>query len=129
MSTTTAYADTGGYRLKSDLARVCLPAPHAHDQRNLAWANSICLLFLIIGLAGVRPTPPQPIPVKPLEEPAPVVIEAVPPPPVVNDLKPEVQPLEKQEDAPRPVVVVVPASPGIKFSVPTVGGILVAPKQ
>jgi protein TonB len=122
-------AGAGGYRLKSDLARVCLPAPHVHDQRNLAWANSICLLFLIIGLAGFRAAPPPIIQVKPLEEPAPVVIEQVQPAPQINELKQDEQPLEKQDAAPHPVVVVIPQSPDIKFSVPTPGGVLVAPIQ
>jgi hypothetical protein len=53
----------GGRQLKSELARICLPAPHAHAERNLAWTNSICLLFLIIGwLASVRPRRPCPSP-------------------------------------------------------------------
>ena len=129
MSPIIANADAGGYRLKSDLARVCLPAPQAHIQRNLAWTNSICLLFLIIGLAGFRAAPPPPIRVKPLEEPAPVVIEQVQPPPQVTELKPDEQPLEKADSAPAPVVVVIPESPGIKFAVPTPGGVLVAPMQ
>jgi protein TonB len=129
MNAINAHADSGGYRLKSDLARVCLPAPHAHGQRNLAWTNSICLLFLIIGLAGFRAAPPPPIRVKPLEEPAPVVIEQVQPPPQITELKQDEQAPEKQDSTPSPVVVVIPESPAIRFAVPTPGGVLVAPMQ
>jgi TonB family protein len=131
MNTINQYAVAGadGYQLKSELARNCLPAPHAHDQRNLAWTNSICILFLIIGLAGFRPNPPPRIPVKPLEEPAPVVIEATPPPPTPAELQPDDQPLVKPDSPPPRIVVVVPTAPGIKFAVPTPGGVLVAPKE
>jgi len=41
--------EAAGYQLKSDLARVCLPAPGRTVPRRLAWANSISLLFLLIG--------------------------------------------------------------------------------
>jgi protein TonB len=129
MNTINAYADAGGYRLKSDLARVCLPAPHARDQRILAWTNSICLLFLMIGLAGFRPAPPPPIPVKPLEEPAPVIIEAAPPPAPAAELTPEEQPAEKPDSTPPPLVLVTRDAPAIRFAVPTPGGTLVLPKQ
>ena len=120
---------TSGRQLKSELARICLPAPHAHNQRNLAWANSICLLFLIIGLAGFRPAPPPLIIVKHLEEPAPVVIEAPPPPPSVTELKPE--------DVGAAAAGCRPAAGGDRrarfarhqFAVPTPGGTLVAPKM
>jgi TonB family protein len=129
INNTCSGAGAGGYQLKDELARNCLPAPHAHDQRNLAWTNSICLLFLIIGLAGFRPTPPPRIPVKPLEEPAPVIIEAAQTPPPVAELQPDDQPLAKPDSPPPRVVVVVPTAPGIKFAVPTTNGVLVAPKE
>jgi TonB family protein len=128
METIHTTTGMGGYRLKSELARVCLPAPHAHDQRNLAWTNSICLLFLLIGLVGFRPKPPPPIAIKPLEEPQAVVIEAqAPPPPPTVELKPDDNPLEKPDTAPPRVVLVTRESPAIKFSVPTPGGTLIVP--
>ena len=128
MNTVNATEGAGSYRLKSDLARICLPAPHAHDQRNLAWANSICLLFLVIGLVGFRSAPPPAIPVKPLEEPAPVVIETPPPPPpAAQEIKREEQTQEKPE-APPPMVMVTRESPTIKFAVPTPGNIIVPEK-
>jgi protein TonB len=116
------------YELKSELARVCLPATHAqaHAQRRLAWANSVCLMFLIIGVAGLRTRPPSPIKVKPLEEPIPAIIEPLPPPPA----NPQEQKEEDQNtrdtasEAPR-VVVVTPETPAIHFAVPTIGTVIV----
>jgi protein TonB len=128
MNTINAHAGAGGYQLKSELARVCLPAPHAHAQRNLAWTNSICLLFLLIGLVGFRPKPPPPIAVKPLEEAQPVVLEAPPPPPPSTvDLTQDQKPLDKPDSPPPPVVLVSRPSPAFKFAVPTPGGTLIVP--
>jgi protein TonB len=125
MNSITANARAGGYELKSELARVCLPRPQVHAQRNLAWTNSICLLFLVIGLAGFRPQPPPPMQVKPLEEPTPVIIEPTPPPPPAADAKPEEEQREQpQAEAPR-IVVVTPDSPAVLFSVPTAGNLVV----
>lgn len=115
------------YELKSELARVCLPTTHAHAhaQRRLAWLNSVCLLFLIIGLAGMRTRPPAPIAVKPLEEAVPAIIEPLPPPPVSPEpQKVEEQSTEDTSEAQR-VVVVTPDSPAIHFAVPTIGNLVV----
>jgi TonB family protein len=128
METIHTCEGAGGYQLKSELARVCLPAPHAHDQRNLAWTNSICLLFLAIGLVGFRPAPPPPIAVRPLEEAQPVVIETPPPPPAPVELNQDDIPPEKQDAAPPKLVLVTRDSPTIRFSVPTPGGTLVVPE-
>jgi TonB family protein len=110
-------------RLKSELARVCLPEARRDASRKLAWVNSLCLFFLLIGLVGAKRTtnlikmPP------PMEQAIPLVIEAAPPPPT----RLEARPLEKsaaQPDAP-PVIAVVPPSPAINFSVPTIGNLIV----
>src|SRR5687767_13851968 len=44
-----------GYALHSDLAQYCLPAANRDSYRKLAYVNSICSLFVLIGLAGVNP--------------------------------------------------------------------------
>jgi TonB family protein len=125
MTSIDAYAGAGGYELKSEMARVCLPAPEAQAQRVLAWTNSVCLFFLIVGVAGFRSAPPPLIAVKPLEEAAPVIIETLPPPPATVQTQPEDEPKEPEKaDAPR-VVVVTPDSPAINFSVPTIGSVVV----
>jgi TonB family protein len=129
MNTINTNSGPGGGQLKSELARLCLPRPHAHDERNLAWANSICLLFLIIGLVGFRPAPPPAIVIRPLEEPAPVMI-APPPPPPSNpvELNQDNNPPDKP-DVPQTKVLVTLPSPAILFASPTINGTLVAPKE
>ena len=86
--------------------------------------NSICILFLIIGIFG---TPSATVPVKeapPVEEIIPALIE-----PVLATTTPENQNENQNEpektEAPQ-VVVVAPEAPNINFSVPTIGN-LVAP--
>lgn len=128
-ATVNTSTGAGGRQLKSELARICLPVPHAHNERHLAWTNSICLLFLIIGLVGFRPAPPPLVVAKHLEEPAPVVIEPPPPPPPTAELKPEDLAPQQADAAPPKVVIVTLPSPAIRFEVPTLGGTLVAPKE
>jgi protein TonB len=123
-----AVHEFSGYGLKSELARFCLPAAHRDANRNLAWTNSICLLFLLIGLAGIRPgvVPIKPVP--PVDEVIPTVIEPVIPPAqtTTQDLdQNQDQNNDSSADTPQ-VVVVTPAAPNINFAVPTVGN-LVAP--
>jgi periplasmic protein TonB len=113
------------YHLKSDLARLCLPRPQGHPERTLAWLNSVCLLFLIVAISGVRPRLPMPKAVPPLEQPIPIIIQPLPPTP-----PPQAVPQTKEEStddkAPAPrVVVVTPNSPAINFSVPTIGNVIV----
>jgi periplasmic protein TonB len=115
------------YELTDDLARLCLPSAHRDPNRKLAWLNSICILFLVIGAFGVKPATISLPPLPPLEDIAPVILEPAPAPPetiTANQLKDESEP--PAPDAPR-VVVVVPNAPNITFSVPTIGT-LVAPE-
>lgn len=113
------------YHLTLDLARVCLPHPQGHPERTLAWVNSICLLFLIVALSGVRPRLPMPKPVPPVEEAVPIIIQPLPPTPPPQAGQPNKE--ESTDDkAPAPRVVVVTLnSPAINFSVPTIGNVLV----
>lgn len=110
--------------LKDELARYCLPATNRDPNRKFAWTNSICILFLLVGLAGggnvtVKiATPP------PLEEAVPVIVEPLPPPPATAE-----QPKPEENNEPKPespqVVVVTPDAPSINFSVPTIGNLVV----
>lgn len=83
--------------------------------------NSVCFVFLLIGILGARRGLVVVKPVPPLAEIIPVIVEpSAPPPPTaekkpVDDAKPEVQ----------PVAVVLPQMPNIHFSVPTVGSLVV----
>ncbi|HWD91490.1 MAG TPA: TonB family protein [Verrucomicrobiae bacterium] len=118
---------TSSRELKDELARLCLPGANRDPNRKLAWMNSICILFLLVGILG---TTPASVPLKsapPIEEIASVILEAAPPPQAVT-----VNENENQNDQPPPeaqnVVVVVPNAPNINFSVPTIGN-LVAPSM
>ena len=39
-----------GYELKDELARLCLPQANRDANLKLAWVNSVCILFLLIGI-------------------------------------------------------------------------------
>ena len=113
------------YRLKSDLARLCLPDAARDSDRAFAWMNSICFLFLVIGIFG-RPEGIRIRPLPPPEEIIPAVVEPVvlpPPTSAIRVLKPEDSPQEKPDAA--QVVIVTPDLPEIKFSVPTIGNLVV----
>jgi TonB family protein len=114
------------YQLKSDLARVCLPAPGRVVSRRLAWANSISLLFLLIGVAGSQSRLPARRTVPPLEQPVPVIIEPLPP---VAPTAAEVKPTEQQNEDDKPETphfqAVTLETPAINFAVPTPGSLLV----
>jgi len=116
-----------GYQLKSDLARVCLPVPGKTVPRRLAWANSISLLFLLIGLLGAQSRLPKLKAVPPMEQPVPVIVEPLPPvAPATTDTKETDQ--QNDDDKPQApqIQVVTPDTPAINFAVPTPGS-LVAP--
>src|ERR1700761_5794670 len=110
--------DAGAYRVKSELARVCFPTPEQDANRRLAWINSVCIFFLVIGVAGARSHLPEPKRPVPIEQPIPVVIEptATPPPTMeVKQLEPQTD--DQKEVAPR-IVAVTLNTPAISFSVP-----------
>ena len=54
MNNMDANRTSPGYELKDELARLCLPAANRDPNRKLAWVNSICILFLLIGIFGAR---------------------------------------------------------------------------
>src|SRR5665213_1795156 len=113
------------YQLKSDLARVCLPAPGRTAPRRLAWANSICLLFLLVGVVGNQSRLSARKAAPPLEQPAPVIIEPLP---LVSPPAVEAKPDESQNDDPKPLTPSIQAvtleTPAIHFAVPTPGNLL-----
>jgi protein TonB len=113
------------YELHDELARLCLPSANRDPNRNLAWINSICLLFLIIGLVGAKPVKIAIRPVPPVEEIVPVVIEAAPPPPQTVTPDNREQDQDQQQPDAAQVVVVTAESPAINFSVPTIGTLVV----
>jgi len=111
------------YELKNELARLCLPSASRDAGQKLAWANSVCLLFLLIGIAGARRGIIAIKPAPPLQEIIPVVVQ-----PVTLQAQQQVektQPTESDDNNPAPVAVVIPQTPNITFSVPTIGSLVV----
>jgi protein TonB len=115
-----------GYELKDELARFCLPEANRDSNRKLAWANSICILFLLVGILGARPASISINPVPPVEEIIPTIIEPLPAPPPTTADEPEKNQNEQEKSETPQVVVVTPNTPNINFAVPTIGN-LVAP--
>src|ERR1051326_6511058 len=105
--------------LGSDLPRFCLERDAAESKRTLAWVNSICLVYLIIGILGLKPPPPE-INRRPLaaEEAVPTVIEPLitPVQTVTAEANPEEAPNEKNPEEAGGVAVTVDSS-AVAFSV------------
>jgi TonB family protein len=122
MNKTEANRTLPAYELKDELARMCLSSAGRDANQKLAWVNSICLVFLLIGLFGARRGLIAIRPAPPLEQIIPVVVEPMPLPPQATLQKKEQVKTENQ--TPR-VAVVIPSAPNISFSVPTVGSLVV----
>jgi protein TonB len=135
MSDTTVsvrrLAGAEGYRLSDDLARLCLPSEFRDSYRALAWVDSICFLFLLIGLIGLRPP-------KIIEKPVIGPPEAVPaiftPPeeqpkqePIVQQEQPQQEQQETTIETPPIPTVVAANTPNVAFAVPVEGPVVLAP--
>lgn len=125
---TDAKEKTPPVTLHSDLARLCLPQAMEDATRKLAYANSICLLFLLIGLIGIKPphieradgnqqadvvpvsfTPPGERPPAGLPKPADETQISAPP-----------------AEVPQVAPVVAASSANVAFAVPVAGPVVVA---
>jgi hypothetical protein len=115
--------------LAEDLPRFCMEPDPAESNRALVWVNVICLIYLLVGLLGLNPTGvevPQKLAETTAPEPvAPTVVEPIveQAPKVVADAYP--QDTSDGHDAgagvgDRPALALLPDSPAIAFSVPTV---------
>ena len=114
-----------GQELRSELARYCLPAASRDANRKLAWMNSICILFLLIGVAGAKPATIRIKTPAPLEEAIPTIIEPPTPPPTrIEARRNETQEDTEKTAAPQMVAVTL-ETPAIHFAVPTVGNLVV----
>ena len=109
------------YVLKDELARYSLPSTHRDANLKLAWVNSVCLVFLLIGIAGARRGMIAIKPAPPLEEIVPIVLEPVRLPPQATPKNEEATP---KNDV-TPVAVVIPQTPDISFKVPTIASLVV----
>jgi protein TonB len=129
----SANALAGGlhnYALSSDLARLALPQEFRETHRRLAWVNSICFLFLVVGIVGLKPPPVVYKPLSKLEEIVPVILT---PPPEQPKPEPQTQPDDIPEtrdvnlDTPQVITVVAAADPSqVAFAVPVQGAVAVA---
>jgi len=112
------------YELTDELARFCLSPANRDASRKLAWVNSICILFLLIGVFGAR----QPVislsRPSPLAE-APITVAVEPPPPPPEQAPEKLQPTTEEKPQAPQVVAVTLDSPAVNFSVPTVGNLVV----
>jgi len=110
------------YELKDELARLCLPQANRDPDLKLAWVNSVCILFLLIGVLGARRGLIAIKSAPPLEEIVPVIVEPVALPPQETMEKKETG--EDKNDSAH-VAVVIPQAPSISFSVPAIGSLVV----
>ncbi len=113
------------YKLTSELAQFCLPASSRDSNRKYAYACSLYLAFLVVGLIGIvrvekfvvreLPPPPEVIPVElpPADQPVQQASEEAPQEFSSTD--------EAPTDAPPVPVVVAPANAQVPFAVPTFG--------
>ncbi len=123
MNNTDANRIPPGYELKDELARLCLPSANRDRNQRLAWVNSICILFLVIGLLGASRAPGFVAPPPPAPQVVPTVIEPLLSPPATTENQKQEQP-DQNKPAPRVVAVTI-NSPAIDFAVPTVGNLVV----
>lgn len=118
------------YQLSDDLARLCLPQEFKDSYRRLAWVNSICALFLIVGLVGLKPPKVIHKPLTEVTEVVPVIFTPPEEPPKVEpEVKPDEpdQPQNTTEDTPQVMTVVAAADPtSVAFAVPVQGAVAVA---
>lgn len=128
----TALAGSAGfaatarqYQLSDDLAKLCLPQQWKDSYRTLAWVNSICALFLLVGLVGLKAPKVYVRPLAEVQETVPVVFtpEEPPPPPVTQpDTPPEETQPDTPMDTPQVATVVAIANPAAAaFPVPVQG--------
>jgi TonB family protein len=112
---------TAPYELKDELSRLCLPTADRDPNRKLAWINSICLLFLLIGVIGARRAPNF---VEPPPRPQEIVPTIVEPAPLPAEIQKTQHTEQEKTEAPQ-VVAVTLDTPAINFSVPTIGNLVV----
>jgi len=109
------------YELKDELARLCLSARRREPDRKLAWVNSICILFLLIGTLGARQGVIAIKPVPPIRQEIPVVVVPTALPP--QSVAPKA---EQPQPANQPrVLVALPDAPNVNFGIPTAGSLVV----
>jgi TonB family protein len=132
MKTPTRTESASGHARSSDLSKFCLPQEYKDSNRKLAWVNSICCLFLLIGIAGLRQPP---VVAKPLTEVVDIVPVVFIPPPEPPQTEPERNPelagppQETLVAQPQVETVAAVNSPAVAFAVPVSGPVILAPAR
>ncbi len=109
-----------------DLISLVLPDDSQSLPRCYAWAISINLLFLSVGLAGVPERLLARRELAPIEQQVIEQIEIAPTPPPPESLAEELDSESEPDTSEAPAVVAVTLdSPALDFSVPTVGNVIV----
>src|SRR5690349_13402800 len=100
------------YTLSSDLAKLCLPDVSRDTNRRLTWVNSICFLFLAVGVLGLKAPRVIEKPRREVQDIVPVVFLPPEEPPKVEPSPVPDQPEQTSDaiDTPQ-VVTVVAANP------------------
>ena len=129
--TPSQMAGLHDYALSSDLAKLCLPDPTQDTNRRLAWVNSICFLFMAIGVLGLKA--PRVIE-KPLSEVVDVVPVVYVPPEEPPKVEPERLPDQTEQtsevvDTPQVATVVAADPSAAAFAVPVEGPVILAPAR
>ena len=125
-------AGTRDYSLSDDLARLCLPQEFKDSNRKLAWANSICSLFLLVGIVGLKA--PR-IMVRPVNEPVEVIPVIFTPPEDQTPAEPQPRsdepppPSDAMVDSPVVATVVAADASSVAFAVPVKGPVILAPAR
>lgn len=122
----------GQHSLHSELAKLCLPSATRDENRKLAWANSICFLFILIGVIGLKPRKIVPKTIEEQVEIVPVVYTPPVEPPKVEP-EPQVQEPDKNEEVnvetPQVATVVAADPSAVTFAVPVDGPVVFAPAK
>ena len=114
-------------RLSSDLARLCLPQAMRDDTRKLAYANSLCVLFLVIGAIGLNPPHIPRHEISNSNDNVPVIFTPPDEAPAPEQPKPDdTSPSDAPSEAPQVAVVVAASSANVAFAVPVQGSVIVA---
>ena len=125
-----SLAGSHDYQLSDGLARLCLPSEFRDSYRRLAWVDSVCFLFLVIGLIGLRAPKIIERPLTPPPENVPVVFTPPEEQPKPQQVVQEEQPPEEQQqtvEAPQIPTVVAANAPNVAFAVPVEGAVVLAP--
>ena len=127
--TATFLQGAKNYVLTSDLAQYCLPAASQDENRKLAWINSVCFLFVVIGLIGLKEPALVTKRLSEVLDLIPVVFTPPEEPPKVETQpqpnEPDPQP-DTVMDTPQVATVVAPDS-SAAFPVPVEGPVILAP--